>query len=116
MAKEKKQSLQNLADSYHTKKQNSYDLERSNYGDPDVRRASTIEVTSGQSFLLLQNQEFIIQLKSIKEHLSNKNHPIMQIITHFQMIFIEQNHLMLYNYSPGLNCDFREAELMISFD
>ena len=68
---------------------NSYDLERSNYGDNEIRRASTIEVTSGQSFLLLKNQEFIIQLKSMKEHLSKTTHPIMQVITHFQSAFIE---------------------------
>ena len=52
----------------------------------------------------------------MKEHLSKKDHPIMQVITHFQLAFIEQNHLMLYNYNPGLNCDFNEAEYMISFD
>jgi len=61
MNKEKNKSTLGLEDSgINPQKNSSYDLERSNYGDNDVRRASTIEVTSGQSFLLLKNQEFII--------------------------------------------------------
>ena len=52
----------------------------------------------------------------MKEHLSKKDHPIMQLIHYFQMAFIEQNHLMLYNYNPGLNCNFREAQYMTSFE
>ena len=51
---------------------------------------------SGQSFLLLKNQDFIRKLKAIKSHMDSPINPIHILIYEFHSIFIDQNRLLLY--------------------
>ena len=53
---------------------------------------------SGQSFLLLQNQEFIMKLKAIRNHLEKPINPLNTIIREFTAAFIDQNRLLLYGF------------------
>lgn len=60
-----------------------------------------VEMISGQSYLLLKNQDFTIRLRAIKNHLDSPINPIFQLIKEFQRGMIDQNRLLLYQRDIG---------------
>ena len=61
-----------------------------------------VEILSGQSFLLLKNEDFLTKLRIIKDILETDGNPIILIISEFVKEFINQNRLLMYliDYNP----------------
>lgn len=74
-----------------------------------------LEMVSGQNFLLLSNQDFLLKLKAIKLHLESPINPINQIIKRFVELFIEQHRLLLYKVDYD-GSDFMTAIKIESFE
>ena len=61
-------------------------------------QGESLELISGQSFMFINKDEFIVQLKVIKEHFDRQDevHPLRSLLYDFTVTFIDNYRHLMY--------------------